>query len=75
MSILKSIGRYLLSLGLIGYGAVTLYGEKAPKVTDPHAILIGLGLLILPDIPMVIANGIKTIATPIVEAWRAKNNA
>lgn len=59
-------GRYVFSLALIGYGGWGLARETAPKVTDPHAIVLGIGLLLVPFFPGAFASS----AEKIVGVWR-----
>lgn len=72
---LKVLARCVLALGLIGYGCYGLYREKDPKAVDPHAILVGVGLLITPDIPELVASGIRSVGAAIAEAWKRDTKA
>lgn len=67
---LALVGRYVVAFALIGYGAWGLTLETrakmAPRVTDPHAIVLGLGLTVLPFLPGWFAAG----AAKVLEVWR-----
>ena len=71
---LALLGRYVFSIALIGYGGWGLATETidkvAPKVTDPHAIVLGVGLLLVPFFPGAFAAGAEKVGTAITGVWR-----
>lgn len=77
MSLRQSINMlllYLFAFLLLGFGAYGLVQENgATKVTDPHAIIFAVGLLLLPFFPRVFAAAVKQVGTSIAEAWKAHN--
>lgn len=68
---LALLGRYVFSFTLIAFGAWGLSHERAARVTDPHAIVLGIGLLLVPFFPGAFAAGASKAGTAIVEVWRS----
>lgn len=76
MSLRQSINMLLLyafALGLVGFGCYGLSREHDPRATDPHAIIVAVGLLLLPFFPKVFAASVKQVGSAIAEAWKARN--
>ena len=65
---------YVFALGLVGFGCYGLYQDKEPKATDPHAIIVAVGLLLMPFFPRVFAGAVKQVGSAIAEAWKARNS-
>jgi len=73
---LRLLLRYAFCVALIGFGFFGIYQEKfVTKVTDPHAILVAIGLLLMPFFPREIAGAIKQVGSAIAEAWKARTSA
>ncbi len=69
----KLILLYVFGLSLIGFGCWGLHREHEPKATDPHAIIVAVGLLILPFFPTLFASSVKQVGGALIDAWKAKN--
>lgn len=62
----KVIGRAAtnaVGLCVMAAGGWGLLHEQAPKVTDPHAIAVGIGLLLV--VPGQLASGITTVGAAL----------
>lgn len=70
-----TVALYLFALALIVFGAYGLYRETAPRVTDVHAIILAVGLLLLPFFPARFAAAVKQVGGAVAEAWKAKKDA
>lgn len=70
---LSNIAIGVLAVSLLAFGLYGLYREQAPKVTDVHAIIVAVGLVLL--VPSQLASGIKTAGFAVIEVFKAKNDA
>ena len=66
--------RYGFALALLAYALWCLMHETAPKVTDVHAILAGVALLLLPDVPAHLAGGVQTVGGAVVDIYARWKN-
>ena len=72
---LGDVGLALLALAMMAYGGWGLLHEAQAKVTDPHALIFGTGLLIFPSIPRRLAAAVRTVGQAAVDVYRAKTTA
>ena len=72
---LAGLGRYAFAFALIGFGCWGVSHETAPKLTDPHVLMIGVGLLIVPFFPGAFAGAVEKVGAALAQAWKAKKDA
>jgi hypothetical protein len=68
---------YCFAFALCCYSGYEMYREGGTKVTvtDPHAILFGVGLLCFPFFPRVFAAAVQQVGKACAEAWKSRNSA
>lgn len=67
---------YCFAFALCGFGGFEMYSEMrksgtAPRISDPHAIIFAVGLLMFPFFPRVFAAAVKQVGEACFGAYKA----